>query len=318
MKPSLAIIEPYFGTLPKWYGLFLLSQERNPDLTWLLFTDAEPPKAHPKNLVVHQLTLEGFNALCKAKLGFDPEITRGYKCCELKPAYGKIFEDFLAPYSHWGFGDSDVLYGDVSAFLTPEVLEDCDALTACRCSITGQFALFKNTGPFQHPYQFLADFEAKVREPEIQHLDEIVLDEALTAAGCRICRRQLQIHDIGSDEWQQWAEKLEMQERGHLNDFFWEGGRTLWKDGKIVHAATGKEAMFFHFHYWKYHWNLPRFPYWPGAIESVEISESGLKLGFRKTALCSRARFWCFYIAPMKFQAFVTRVARGLLRRIRR
>ena len=65
---------------------------------------------------------------------------------------GHVFEDFLKPYSHWAFGDVDVVYGDLSRFLTPHVLSHdiitfrtddlCASMT--KTVFAGQFTIFAN------------------------------------------------------------------------------------------------------------------------------------------------------------------------------
>ena len=317
------IISPYFGKLPPWYGLFLLTLERNPELAWLLITDAEFPDPRPANLLVQAMTLPEFNALCQNKLGFDPQITKGYKVCELKPAFGKIFEDLIGGYTHWGYGDCDILLGRVAPFFTEAQMESYDVFSSCRCTITGQFALFPNAGRFREPYQFIPEFAGRVRLEAVQHLDEIITDEALEAQGCRILRRQLQIHDADSAEWRQWAEKREREETGSLDGLFWESGDADWRDGRIVHAATGREAMFFHFHYWKYQWNLPRYPYWPGAISRIAIRKDGLQIHFHKNHPGKRLRFALFHRFPhwvgiqrRRLIEYALRIGRGIARRL--
>lgn len=321
MKNKVLIISPYFGKLPTWYGLFMMTLERNPDFTWLLVTDTEIPSPRPPNLLAQSMTLPELNALCQQKLGFDPAISNGYKVCELKPAFGKIFEESLRGYTHWGYGDCDVLFGEIAAFFPDELLDCYDAFSSCRCAITGQFSLFRNDGPFRDPYRFIPDYAERVRGAAVQNLDEVATDEALAAQGCRILRRQLQIHDHGSDEWHQWAQQLELKEKGTLEGLFWEGGEAEWRDGRMWHAETGKEAMFYHFHYWKTQWKLPRYPYWPGAISRVAIRQSGLEVEF--AAPLKKLHFFIGYRVPHWFQRQVARcvglaqkIGKGIARRL--
>ena len=48
---------------------------------------------------------------------------------DLKPTIGFVFADWLQPYSHWAFGDMDVLYGDLSRFLSPWVTGGRDVVS---------------------------------------------------------------------------------------------------------------------------------------------------------------------------------------------
>ena len=40
------------------------------------------------------------------------------KIKDLKPMHGLVFRELLASYSHWAFGDVDVVYGSLKRFLT--------------------------------------------------------------------------------------------------------------------------------------------------------------------------------------------------------
>jgi len=323
MKNKVVIINPYFGKLPPWFGLFMLTLEQNPDFTWLFVTDARIPLRRPPNLIVQAMSLAEFNALCQRKLGFDPALSTGYRVCDLRPAFGKILEDSIGGFTHWGYGDCDVLFGNLASFFPDALLDRYDVFSSCRCSITGQFSLFRNEGRFRDPSRFIPDYAERVRQDTAQYLDEVITDEALAAQGCRILRRQLQIHDVDSEEWRRWAEKLELEETGTLDGLFWEGGDADWREGHLWHVASGKEAMFFHFHYWKHHWNLPRFPYWPGAISGIAIRQDGLTIQFHKGKIFHKLWFVAGYSLPhwagtqvARFIGFAGRVRRGLARRL--
>ena len=41
---------------------------------------------------------------------------------DLKVTSGLVFREYLEAYTHWGFGDNDVVYGDLRRVLSPEVL----------------------------------------------------------------------------------------------------------------------------------------------------------------------------------------------------
>ena len=60
-----------------------------------------------------------------AQKAFDFQITldRPYKLCEYKQAYGLILQDYIKKYDFWGFGDLDLVYGDIRSFLTDDILE---------------------------------------------------------------------------------------------------------------------------------------------------------------------------------------------------
>lgn len=49
---------------------------------------------------------------------------------EFKPALGWLFREYLREYSHWAFGDLDVLFGNMrNGWLEPDELRDFDIIT---------------------------------------------------------------------------------------------------------------------------------------------------------------------------------------------
>jgi hypothetical protein len=52
-----------------------------------------------------------------------------YKVIDVKPLYGLLFQRYLAGYDFWAYGDSDMLIGNVSRFLTSELLDNYDVLS---------------------------------------------------------------------------------------------------------------------------------------------------------------------------------------------
>ena len=43
---------------------------------------------------------------------------------EYKPAFGSVFAQYLANYTHWGYSDLDVVLGDLSRFVSRSELRD--------------------------------------------------------------------------------------------------------------------------------------------------------------------------------------------------
>ncbi len=55
------------------------------------------------------------------------QLFHGDKANDLKVLYGTMFEDVLKPYTHWGWMDTDVFFGDMSPML--QDLEHYDVVT---------------------------------------------------------------------------------------------------------------------------------------------------------------------------------------------
>src|SRR5688500_6743885 len=106
------LILPYFGSFGPWFGLYLHSLARQHTLDLLLLSDSNPP-ALPVNATRVEMSLEKLRRWATARLGTPVRLHRTRNICDLRPAYGLVFEDFTRGYDYWAYGDEDVLYGDL-------------------------------------------------------------------------------------------------------------------------------------------------------------------------------------------------------------
>ncbi len=117
---SIVIIFPYFGKLPAQYKMWRESALLNPSVDFLFFTDAEVQPA--PNIIVNRMSFGEFRRVVQRAFDFPIVLDRPYKLCEYKPAYGYILQDYIKGYDFWGFGDLDLVYGDLRTFITDSVL----------------------------------------------------------------------------------------------------------------------------------------------------------------------------------------------------
>jgi len=117
---KIVIIFPYFGKLPVQYKMWRESALRNPSIDFMFFTDAIVEPA--KNIIVNKMLFDDFRHIAQKAFDFPIVLDRPYKLCEYKQAYGFILNDYLKGYDFWGFGDLDLVYGDIRSYLTDNVL----------------------------------------------------------------------------------------------------------------------------------------------------------------------------------------------------
>ena len=117
---SIVVIFPYFGKLPVQYKMWRESALRNPSIDFMFFTDTDVEPA--QNIIVHKMKFEEFRQHIQSFFEFPIVLDRPYKLCEYKQAYGYILKDYIKEYDYWGFGDLDLVYGDIRRFITDEVL----------------------------------------------------------------------------------------------------------------------------------------------------------------------------------------------------
>jgi hypothetical protein len=144
MKKKIKIICTYYGTWPWYFPYFINSCAYNPAFEFLILSDIPVSIDLPLNVSIEHLTTRDFELLASERLGFPINISDPYKLCDFKPAYGHIFGDHLKGYDFWGHGDIDVIFGNISNFVTDDLLDDYDVIAFRHDFLTGYFTLFRN------------------------------------------------------------------------------------------------------------------------------------------------------------------------------
>lgn len=94
----IKVIIPYFGKFPPYFDFFIESCRCNSEISFLIFTDQISLPNLPDNVIIQTCSFEDIKKLVQNKLALDIKRLKAfspYKLCDYKPAYGKIFEDYL-------------------------------------------------------------------------------------------------------------------------------------------------------------------------------------------------------------------------------
>jgi len=169
---KIAIIIPYFGKWPVWINLYLFSCSENSEIDWFFFTDCEIPAVSSPNL---HFIRTSFNAYChkaSERLNIDFNPTDPYKLCGLKPFYGFIHQEVIEEYDFWGFGDVDVIWGEIKQFYTDEMFEKYDVFSSHADRISGHLSIIKNTIYYRELCFKIKDWQSKLLDNEAIPLDE--------------------------------------------------------------------------------------------------------------------------------------------------
>lgn len=136
MKTSVALIVVWLGALPPYVKAFT-ETARDAGVSFFVFhTHDDGPRQTPKNINFQYTPLKELaqrlwkiDALRRHfNLPFQAFLRRVLECYaddnpakgnDLKPFYGALFQDELADFTHWGWTDLDMIWGDVRAFLEP-------------------------------------------------------------------------------------------------------------------------------------------------------------------------------------------------------
>jgi len=158
-----------------------------------------------------------------------------YNLINFKPVLGALFADRLQGYSHWAYGDYDVIYGDLRRWISEEELRSFDIITLTmgdtdRVYLRGQLTIFQN-GPRTSGLWRLCD---KLRDLPGRNPSEIgkFIDEGCFSRAVadhkelRVLYTHRQIADWNSFE-AFWEESSESGRRAVFYEIT-NGGRLRW------------------------------------------------------------------------------------------
>ena len=154
---KICIIFPYFGKLPPQFKFWWQSALKNPTIDFMIFTDNQSILSE-ENIYVQYLSFEECRLLVQKQFSFPINLNSPYKLCDYKPAYGSIFYEYIKDFDFWGFGDIDLIYGDIRLFYTNEILEKYQDGGIClyiRIPNFGEISIRKILKDFKNMKQFI-------------------------------------------------------------------------------------------------------------------------------------------------------------------
>lgn len=173
-KNKVCLVLPFWGIWPPYFSLFFQSL-RGKCLDVLFVSDLDVPNSlDVPNFHVKKMSFDGMKHLAEEKLQTPIKLTVIRKLCDLKPFYGKIFEEDLRNYAYWAFGDCDLIYGS----LFNQVLQELMSRNYDFCSfrekwVSGGFSLIRNTERMRNLYLELDGWREALATPKHLALDEV-------------------------------------------------------------------------------------------------------------------------------------------------
>lgn len=242
-----------FGTPHAWVDQYIQNVAKLGDSGWhwKIFTPHTINNL-PKNVQVHPMTLDEFNELVKQKIGLDNGNflnERGVPDKNMSDYYianGVIFEDYIKDYEFWGITNWDVVYGQLSNFVTDSELEDCDVFSDDVNTLNGVFCLFRNTPKINHLFERIPDWNGKMMVHQLIATDEYDMTDVL--------RRSFDIRFVYPAYYPMHSHdrlshhvpepQIEMKADGTLWDLFIDIAPPRW-----IHQRPyiGREIPYFHF-----------------------------------------------------------------------
>lgn len=130
----------YYGELPGYFDLWLKTAGNNHTIDFYIITDIKSIGVVPKNIHVIQIGFDDLKKRVQALFDFKISMNEPYKICDYRPAFGLIFNGLVKNYDFWGYCDPDVIWGNLRAFITEDILKCYDKIYS-----RGHLTLYKNT-----------------------------------------------------------------------------------------------------------------------------------------------------------------------------
>ena len=80
------------------------------------------------------------------ELNIKISLSRPYKCCDLKPIYGLLFNRYVKECDFWGY--CDLIFGNIRKFVTDDILNENDKIY-----ISGHLSLYRNNNKINNLFK---------------------------------------------------------------------------------------------------------------------------------------------------------------------
>ena len=282
-----AFILPYYGKFGNYFQLFLNSCAANPDYDWLVFTDDHTAYRYPSNVHVHYETFSDMQKRAQSMFDFSVSLNAPYKLCDLKPMYGYLFSKYLRGYEHWGYCDCDMIFGQLDAFITDDMLDSYEKLF-----VLGHCSILKNTEENNKRFMLSLDgrelYRDVLQSDRIFTFDESYLPTNVNAIykehGFKVFDRDYSANPRARESVFQITRfnndlKIYCTEKASKAVYVWREGK-LNRYAKNLGSFVVSELMYMHFQRRHMAVRLPDqldtacvFKIMPGSFEPLEVNE---------------------------------------------
>lgn len=158
MQLRKVIFLTYYGSWPAYASYFFESCKRNSSYTFIVFTD-QRGSGEEQNIRFVSSTLQEFNRTASAALGIPISLERPFKVCDLRPAYGEIYREWITGFDFWGFCDLDIMLGNLDDYLTDDYLNRLDVYSSKPLWNSGSFSLYRNSPAVNQLFRATTDWQ---------------------------------------------------------------------------------------------------------------------------------------------------------------
>jgi hypothetical protein len=293
---TIVIVIVYMGKLPEWFPLFLATCKCNPSISWQIYGDRLDGYSSVPNVSLRTMTIRDFLLRASQRLSiplaYEANGFPAYKITDFKPAYGVLFENEIQGYDFWGYGDIDVLYGDIRSFYTDSVLSN-QVISSHELCVAGHLSLLRNESYMRSAFQRVNNWRTALCSAKNVRFDEDVFFTVFQYPKriSLIRRKILDLFDPVGKKLRQGNYFVE-QYTTPLTPSLWYDGQVshprvwYWSRGKIYNDRDGPR-QFLYLHFMNYKYNRYMNPIygnkapWGNLRTVMHINESDFSNGAR-------------------------------------
>lgn len=234
MQTRIALLLPYFGSIPPWWSLYIESVKKNQEFDFIYVTDLDISKwSDLSNVKVINYSISKIEEIASYKLGFRVNLKSSYKLCDLRPAFGLLFDDILKPYDYWGWADGDLIFGDITSFLDQGKISKYEVLTCREKCLAGQFSIFRNVALINNICKSIPNYERILSSEQPCYCDELAFRDQIIS----LWKKNL----LNCSFEENLADDILSECRGRKLLFL------KFSEGRIYDCITLQERFLFHF-----------------------------------------------------------------------
>ncbi len=253
--PSIVIMIPYFGPWPDWINLFVESCARNPTIHWIIFTDNAPPENIAPNVRYFISSLDDYCAEISRKLNVRFRPQSAYKLCDARPMLGYVHGELIRDYDFYGYGDLDLVYGNIREALPNSLLKNSDVVSCHSFLLSGHLALFRNTFRMRNSFRFIPKWKRQLSAPQHVALDESHYSKIFRKSGKRPRLYRRLLSPLFPSRRSAFIEQFTtpMMPYPWINSSSRQPARWFWKDGCVTNEQDGDRSfIYLHFMNWRH------------------------------------------------------------------
>ncbi|AMN43139.1 DUF6625 family protein [Rhodoplanes sp. Z2-YC6860] len=240
MQPWLILLCYWFGPWPDWMNFFVESCKWNSGVRWRIHTDCREPENKADNISYVHMSFADYKALVRDRLGiaFDPSDPD--KLSDVRPAFGFLHEQDTEGFPFFGWGDLDVVYGDISRFYGPRQFANVDVVSTHPERLSGHFTVLRNIPSLRRAFEEIPDYRGMLESPSQLGVEENQFYQVFLRS--RAFRRTSFVE----------RHSTVLSPRGWHDGTMNYPQRWFWRRGHLTNERDGsRDFLYLHFMRWK-------------------------------------------------------------------